>query len=189
MVTTRTSGRGVLVKATTVEHCRTFDLGLLARDGFLQPGRSGSVQWLQRDVERASVGFFVRPGPNDSLTLWMSYSWQKSTSEPQAVHLPIQLEKTRPNFGGVRWWCRCPLLVSDVPCNRRVVKLYLSPSSSYFGCRSCHRLTYTSAQEHDKRVDWLRNDPDALEAIISDPRRASSRQLILALKALRKWRR
>jgi hypothetical protein len=31
-----------------------------------------------------------------------------------------------------------------------VGKLYLPPGGSYYGCRHCHRLTYTSSQESGK---------------------------------------
>jgi hypothetical protein len=65
-------------------------------------------------------------------------------------------------------------------------KLYLAPGARSFGCRLCCRLTYRSAQEHDKRVGALRRDPDAPAAPVSDPPAASARNLILALKALRR---
>jgi hypothetical protein len=78
----------------------------------------------------------------------------------------------------------CPLLVQGQACNRRVAKLYLPPSSRYFGCRYCQDLTYTSAQEHDKRVDTLRRNPEALLALMDDPKALGTSQLLLALKAL-----
>jgi hypothetical protein len=55
-------------------------------------------------------------------------------------------------------------VADDVPCDRRVAKLYLPPGGRYFGCRECYRLTYRSAQEHDARVGALLKDPEALEA-------------------------
>jgi hypothetical protein len=33
------------------------------------------------------------------------------------------------------------------PCGRRVRKLYLPTDSTVFGCRHCHRLSYTSSQQ------------------------------------------
>ena len=66
-----------------------------------------------------------------------------------------------------------------------MAKLYLPPGSRYFGCRRCHRLTYTSCQEHDKRVDALRRNPDALSALMDDAKALGTSQLLLALKALR----
>ena len=70
-------------------------------------------------------------------------------------------------------------------CNRRVAKLYLPPGGRYFGCRLCHGLTYKSAQEHDKRVDALRRNPAALNAILADPSaHLRSGRAMLAIKAL-----
>jgi hypothetical protein len=69
---------------------------------------------------------------------------------------------------------------------RRVGKLYLPPGERYFGCRCCHRLTYRSVQEHDKRVDWLRKHPEELAAIVADPKaNLSDSRLLLAIKAIR----
>jgi hypothetical protein len=99
--------------------------------------------------------------------------------------MAVGLEALPLPFGGERWWGRCPLVLDGRSCGRRVRKLYLAPGARYFGCRLCYRLSYRSAQDHDKRVDALRRNPDALAALVSDPTVASARDLILALKALR----
>jgi hypothetical protein len=49
----------------------------------------------------------------------------------------VSLYTTALNFGGVRWWFRCPR------CGRRCANLYL-PRGSLFLCRICHDLTYQS---------------------------------------------
>ena len=59
------------------------------------------------------------------------------------------------------------MLVNGHPCHRRVVKLYLPLGNCYFGCRNCHGLTYTGSQTHDKRVDQLRRDPEALRRALA----------------------
>jgi hypothetical protein len=100
--------------------------------------------------------------------------------------MAVGLEALPLAFGGVRWWGRCPLVLDGRSCGRRVLRLYLSPGARCFGCRLCYRLTYRSAQEHDKRVDALRRNPEALAALVNDPPpAASARDLILALEALR----
>ncbi len=43
---------------------------------------------------------------------------------------------TRPNFGGRRWWLRCP------GCGARRRTLYLRQERRNFACRSCLRLAY-----------------------------------------------
>lgn len=52
---------------------------------------------------------------------------------------PISLDYTRPNYGGKRWWFRCP------DCNKRVRKLYRR--HDLFKCRPCCNLAYRSQQE------------------------------------------
>jgi hypothetical protein len=176
------SGRWQLhTKATTVEYCRELDLGQLARSGAFVPWHTGSLRWLRGDEETSSIGYTVHPVGAD-LLLVLSYTF---TATKQAVEESVLLENMPMRFGGVRWWGRCPLVVEGRHCRRRVRKLYLPPGGRYFGCRSCYRLTYASAQEHDKRVDFLRRNPEALAAIVNNPAGALDSRLILALKALR----
>jgi hypothetical protein len=59
-----------------------------------------------------------------------------------------------------------------------------SPPRSPFVCRRCHELTYESCQEHDKRVDALRRNPDLISAFIDNHGSQSPGKLILALKVL-----
>jgi hypothetical protein len=161
-------------KRQTVEESRTLALSELARTAAFGPGRSGRVRWLSGETEIASLSFTV--GEEDgSPVITLEYT---ITSTGEAVTIPVRLEATRPRFGGVRWWGRCP-------CGRRVGKLYLPGGATRFACRHCHGLTYTSCQQHDKRVDALRRNPEALAALVNNPQGASVRNLILALKALR----
>jgi hypothetical protein len=50
--------------------------------------------------------------------------------------------------------------------------------------RAWHGLTYTSCQQHDKRVDALRRNPALLFAMANDPEAHSLSNLALLLKAL-----
>ena len=59
----------------------------------------------------------------------------------------MRLQTTPAQFGGQRWWFTCPLIVDGMACNRRAGKLFLPPGAKYFGCRTCHGLTYRSCQE------------------------------------------
>ena len=89
----------------------------------------------------SSAGYFVTCGEVPTITL--DYRWHDS----EDVLIPIRLQTTPTQFGGERWWFTCPLIVNGAECNRRVGKLYLPPGARYFGCRTCHRLTYRSCQE------------------------------------------
>lgn len=70
---------------------------------------------------------------------------------------------------------------TKVTCQRRVRKLYLPPGAKYFGCRTCYKLTYQSVQEHDKRVDYLLKNPEALVQALKSP--PNWRVALLGLKA------
>jgi hypothetical protein len=172
-------------KADTVEDCLTLDLGQLARERAFTLGHKGALRWLRGEQETASICYTVRPA-GDGLVLVLSYRCTPPGGAAEVgVEMAVGLEARTLPFGGVRWWGRCPLVLDGRPCGRRVLKLYLAPGARYFGWRRFYGLSYHSAQEHDKRVDTLRRNPDALAALVSDPTVASSRDLILALKALR----
>ena len=136
-------------KKTTVEDCHVLDLAFLQRKGAFAPWHSGVVRWSVGERETGKIGYRVEQREGEQLWLVLDYTWGEAKEH---VVIPIALETTRPHFGGVRWWGRCPLAVNGVACNRRVAKLYLR--GRYFGCRQCHRLTYTSCQESHQR-DWL----------------------------------
>lgn len=93
-----------------------------------------------------------------------SYTSYMLTRETSKAHLTIRFDArgtgtpsdafdlipTRPNYGGQRWWFRCP------SCDGRVRKLFLPPGGSSFGCRHCHRLTYRSCQESHSAFSEIR---------------------------------
>ena len=71
-----------------------------------------------------------------SETLQLSFS-----REGLPIEQNIQLVSTEPNYGGVRWWFRCP------NCDRRASRLHLPSTGCFrFFCRRCHDLGYESAQ-------------------------------------------
>lgn len=135
-------GSGRPKEKVAVEDCRALDLGLLERDGAFVPNYVGVVRWRRGDCNLGSIGYRVEQSQGDRLWLLLDYVWGEAKEH---VVIPVALETTRPHFGGVRWWGRCPLAVGGVACNRRVRKLYLR--GRYFGCRRCHALTYKSCQE------------------------------------------
>ncbi len=77
-------------------------------------------------------------------------------------------------------WSLGTLSWSGRYCGKRVGKIYSAPGSRYFGCRHCQDLTYTSCQEHDKRIDALVNNPEMLLAMLDSN---DTNVSILALKA------
>jgi len=104
-------------------------------------GADGALSWSQADGGTSSAGWFISWACGPTLTL--HYCWQ----DHEGVRIPIRLQMTPMRFGGQRWWFTCPLVVNGVACGRRVGKLHLAPGAKYFGCRTCHGLTYRSCQE------------------------------------------
>ena len=165
-------------KADSVEDSFVLDAAALTRKGFLPRGplwRPWTLRWTDTRTERelASIGFEVDTRDARDPFARLHYN---ANGNPKDYR--VRLESSRPPFGGLRWWWRCPAL----GCGRRVLKLYLPPGGGVFACRTCHRLTYTSAQEHDSRVDALARG--GLENLFRGPVEAMpSQALLLALKA------
>jgi hypothetical protein len=142
------------------------------------------VSWSRGGELVAFIGYTVRPA-EDGLILQLSYRCSGAGQNAEEVEVPVRLATTPLHFGDRRWWGICPLVVNRQACNRRVGRLYLPPGGRYFGCRHCHRLTYRSAQEHDKRIVELRKNPALLRAMLADPTAlARSGRALLAIKAL-----
>ena len=149
-------------RKTTVEECWALDAARLAKQGAIPADRGVGYLWWtnSRTGERTLTVEYYVDELGDGGAILNLYSTLDSRGNKLEIKEPVSLVTTRPQFGGVRWWFICPLSVNGVPCERRVRKLYLPPSTKYFGCRHCYRLTYQSVQEHDKRVDhYVKNIP------------------------------
>ena len=70
----------------------------------------------------------------------LKYSVQKAGGESVPYSYNVYIETTPCNYGGKRWWFRCP------SCHRRCRVLYLPYYAKVFACRICHNLTYESQQ-------------------------------------------
>lgn len=164
-----------------MEDSYVLDAADLTRKGFI-PRESSWRPWTLRwtstrtGEELASIGFAPDTREERDPFVRLHYN---AKGNPQDYR--VRLESSRPPFGGLRWWWRCPAL----GCGKRVQKLYLPPGGGVFACRSCHRLTYESAQEHDARVDALVRG--GLGNLSRMPVQGmSTRSLLLTLKAEQK---
>lgn len=171
-------------KKTTVEQCLTLSVFDLYRHGVFQSPLGlrtpGSIAWAKREVS-----FWLEDTVEEGLCLRLAYKLTQGGVSEDLDYL-VHLQTTSPHFGGVRYWLTCPLITDVEPCRRRVGKLYLPPRGHYFGCRTCHDLTYRSAQEHDARVDLYRRNPEALIALLRGSDERSTAKLVSSLSLARK---
>jgi hypothetical protein len=136
----RGSGRpGVRI---AVEDTLRIDLAVPAiRSVLSSNGRErGSWTWSQDGEPRASVGYKF-DGAVDDKRLTLNYS-----ANGQPVCQTISLVRSRPRFGGWRWWFLCPLL-QDRGERSPVRAIFLPPGQRYFGSRLAYGLNYRSQRE------------------------------------------
>jgi hypothetical protein len=132
--------------------------------------------WLEADAAK-----FSRPRPKMAdkhfhhLTaeLWTDVSNSKKTTQT------VELEVTRPHFGGVRFWFRCPA------CQARRRKLYayddfLDSSPRPYACRVCLNLFYVV--QYRKSTSAIRGR--ALRAFLKACEQSS---LPRSVQGIRRW--
>jgi hypothetical protein len=78
------------------------------------------------------------------ITKTVTLYWNNGTS------ISVKLATTRPNYGGTRYWFKCP------HCNRRVRKLYAGAGIGVLACRTCFGLVYDSQYRKGPRFAWYR---------------------------------
>ena len=141
----------------------TLSIFRLKEWGYLCGYRSGTIQWKNASGEETdSVGIAVSVSREDygGDYVRVFYTWtNRVTEEKTDLDYKIHLETTPCKFGGVRFWFVCPLWRDGQYCGRRVGKLYLPGTATYFGCRHCYNLTYQSCKEHDSRMSALAKLP------------------------------
>jgi hypothetical protein len=169
-----------------VEDSLILDTNRLMHEGVLQEGvhKFGGWGWWDAITGERASSLDYEVNTTNPAFLWIRLSYT-FTQTRETMNYLIRLTTTRPNFGGLRWWFICPINITNRVCNLRIGKIYLPPFSLYFGCRVCNDLTYRSCQESDKRVDWLRRNPEALMEIIRNRDSADISKLFLAMKALK----
>jgi len=94
----------------------------------------GSLSWERSGETTGSIRYRMEEG-----SLVLSYRARVYSDEWQDVEERVTLERTPCNFGGERFWFRCP------HCWRRVAVLY--GADVRFLCRHCYRLPYASQNE------------------------------------------
>jgi len=118
----------------TTESQHRVDIRWMRKQGYLQPGASGSLTWSRCGEQTGSIRYRTE---HDRLVIF--YQYRKNGGEWQPVEEQILLNATPCNYGGSRPWFLCP------HCSRRVAVLY--GAGKRFLCRHCYSLAYASQQE------------------------------------------
>jgi hypothetical protein len=124
----------------TVESCRSIDVLLWNRLGYLRTSRWFSWAWTSNGERVASINVETQ---RHSVTLkYRSRSYGEDWSD---VEQRVAIAWTTCRFGGERPWFMCSVAANGVYCGRLATKLY--GAGRLFACRHCYRLAYASQQE------------------------------------------
>lgn len=136
----------------TVESCQRFTpaqlrpaLTRVLRDDMASV--TTVLNWVVTGGQEGSVLASVERQPDQQLALRLRYTttFQDRTVDHNYLISMVATPSNLPGNEGRRWWFVCPLAANGVACTRRVHTLYLR--GAWFGCRTCHGLTYTSCNE------------------------------------------
>lgn len=123
-----------------VEDGLRLDLQALRRAGLLREGRSapGALSWTNSETgeTEASIGVQVDMRDLENCFVVLRYTAVPPGGEAEEIESRIDLMSSQLNYGGKRWWFRCPV------SGRRVAKLYAPPQSALFASRQAHGLGY-----------------------------------------------
>tara|TARA_R110000744_G_scaffold340247_5_gene445478 strand:- start:76 stop:699 length:624 start_codon:yes stop_codon:yes gene_type:complete len=118
-----------------------LDIRTLNQHGWLNKTTPQTLTWKTNQQVTGSVQFLVRTRvqfPLDNPTIRLKYKSRSNGGEWEELNYSIELETTKCNFGGLRYWFKCP------ECSKRTCVLY---GGTIFKCRSCHGLVHKSRNE------------------------------------------
>lgn len=126
------SGRRTSFRNKT-DDLRSIDLTDLRRWGSLTVGRHGSLTWSYGDETTARINYQAAEH-----ALILNYRYKLNGDDWESIRDIIHFDWTGQHLGGKRCWFLCPT------CERRCRVIY---GGTYFRCRKCHGLVYSSQYE------------------------------------------
>ena len=113
----------------------------LKLNSILKSGNIGIIDIpCNREGFKNGIHIVVPVQVKKSPYLYLCYSLLQSDGRYRDFEYQIDLDTTLCNYGGVKYWFRCPLPIGG--CDRRVEVLY--KVGDWFGCKKCFNLTYKS---------------------------------------------
>ena len=169
-------GRYSYSSRKTVSECETVDVFWLNQHDYFRGYKSGVIEWKRGDKVTSSIGIEVNVLDHSYMRLYYTQT-NRFTGKKTELDYKVRLVTTPCNFGGVRYWFICSLVVDGKSCLRRVGKLYLPPGGKYFGCRHCYDLThesckksgsfhYENVEKHAKRMRKIREQLGGSSSLI-----------------------
>ncbi len=119
---------------TKTEEVKRIDIRYLKKQGWLQPGITGTLSWVCDGEPAGWIRFST-----EEHKLKLDYRYKESDGEWIPVSESVWFETTACHYGGERKWFLCP------HCGRRVAVLY--GVSIRFLCRHCYDLAYSCQNE------------------------------------------
>ena len=133
-------------RKTTVDEATQLSIFKLKEFGLLCGYSRDTLTWTRRSSgHKSSIGIVV-----DIKELYAKVNYTNTngrTGEKTDLDYKINLTTTPCNFGGVRYWFRCPIVKDGQYCGCRTGALYIAGGGKYFGCRDCYNLSYESRNE------------------------------------------
>lgn len=123
------------------DDCLDLDIRLMNQRDWLNKTGYQNLSWKRNGQEIGSVKFLVWTRvqfPDEKPNIRLKYKSRINGGEWQELNYEIELETTKCNFGGLRYWFKCP------ECNKRACVLY---SGTIFKCRICSNLVHKSRNE------------------------------------------
>lgn len=117
-----------------------IDLPALIRSGRIRDGHrgAGKLSFARGEERLALVQYYYDLIEPDFA--WLDLKYRCSSRKGEFVDQPIRLLYTQPNYGGRRWWMRCPRT------GRRLAKLYVPVGGDNFASRDDWQLVYGSTR-------------------------------------------
>lgn len=150
-----------------VEECLMLSTYQLNRAGLLRQSGSAVLSWQNSNcglVATVKIGVDLAAG-----RCVLDYATtNRYTQTKKQLNYAILLVTAPCNYGGVRYWFKCP------GCGKRYACLY--SGGSYFLCRRCHGLTYASqCESHNTMFDLIWSAQNRIEKLQSKVKRSHHR--------------
>ncbi len=128
---------------TEAESVKKISTCFLYEHNYFVGWRSGTITWTSGwSDSKSSVGIEVVTGSGEEYLRIHYTQTDRDTDEKTDFDYKIPLLSTPCEYGGKRYWFRCPFFKSGAYCGRRVGVLY--KNGDYFACRHCQHITYAS---------------------------------------------